>query len=86
MDSNREELKKKLKNKIKEKETLRSNKVIKEEVVDNNLKNLGINNIDELKKYMDSIKDIDKGFLMDELTKMGVTKEQLDQFYKFLGK
>jgi hypothetical protein len=86
MDSKREELKKKLKNKIKEQETLRSNKVVKEEIVDNNLKNLGINSMDELKTYMDSIKDIDKGVLMEQLTKMGITKEQLEQFYKFLGK
>ena len=86
MESKREELKKKLKNKIKGQETLRSNKVIKEEVVNNNLKNLGINNMDELKTYMDSIKDIDKGVLMEQLNKMGITKEQLEQFYKFLGK
>jgi hypothetical protein len=86
MDSKREELKKKLKNKIKEQETLRSNKVVKEEIVDNNLKNLGINSMDELKTYMDSIKDIDKGVLMEQLSKMGITKEQLEQFYKFLGK
>jgi hypothetical protein len=86
MDSKREELKKKLKNKIKEQETLRSNKVVKEEIVDNNLKNLGINSMDELKTYMDSIKDIDKAVLMEQLTKMGITKEQLEQFYKFLGK
>ena len=82
----KEELKNKLKNKIKEKQSVRGNKQQKNDIIDDNLKNLGIHNMDQLKEYMKAIKDIDKDYLKSELIKMGLQSEQIDKFFKSIKK
>ena len=78
----RDELKEKLRAKIKNQQNQRSSKDVKETVVDDNLKKLGINSTDELKTYLNSIKDIDKNELSKSLEKYGISREQLNNFYK----
>ena len=78
----RDELKEKLRVKIKNQKNQRSSKDVKETVVDDNLKKLGINSSEELKKYLDSIKDLDKGELAKSLEQYGISREQLNNFYK----
>lgn len=84
MDENtrRKALREKLQSKIKEKSNQRSSKEVKGNVVDDNLKNLGINNSEELKTYLQSIKDLDKGELSKSLEQFGISRDQLNQFYK----
>ena len=84
MDENtrRKALREKLQSKIREKSIQRSSNEVKENVVDNNLKNLGINNSEELKTYLQSIKDLDKGELSKSLEQFGISRDQLNQFYK----
>ncbi len=89
MENNkREELRKRLNNKLQQKKILRSAKEIKEEVFrkDENLSKLGINNKKDLERFMDSIKDIDKSELMNQLLSMGLQREQIDQFFKMFRK
>ena len=78
----RDELKEKLRVNIKNQKNQRSSKDVKETVVDDNLKKLGINSSEELKKYLDSIKDLDKGELAKSLEQYGISREQLNNFYK----
>ena len=87
----REELRKKLKDNIKNKEILRSNKDVKAKVTDNtiiddNLKNLGISDMNELKNYMESIKDINPDLLLKQLQSLGITQEQMVNFLETLKK
>jgi len=69
--SNREELKKKLRDSIKNKSIIRSNKEQKEKFVDNNLKNIGI---DDIEKFKDQIKNLDPEKLKDVLNKLNIGK------------
>lgn len=55
-------------------------------IVDDNLKNLGIPNMDALKAYIEAIKDLDQELVKQELIKLGITDEQLEQFYKLFQK
>jgi len=82
----KEALKNRLRNKIKEKQALRGNTQQKDNIIDDNLKNLGINNMDQLKEYMNAIKDMDKDYLKSELIKMGLHSEQIEQFFKSIKK
>ena len=81
-------LRKKLNDKIKQKELVRSTKEVKEHELqkDESLNKLGINNKDDLLKFMDSIKDIDKGDIIEKLMSMGIQREQIEQFFKMFGK
>jgi hypothetical protein len=74
--SNREELRKKLKDSIKNKRIMRSTKDEKEKFVDNNLKNLGISDIE---KFKEQIKKLNPEKLKQELNKYVVKRE----IYKF---
>jgi hypothetical protein len=67
--SNREELRKKLKDSIKNKRMIRANKEEKEKFVDNNLKNLGINDIE---KFKEQIKKLNPEKLKQELNKLNI--------------
>ena len=67
--SNREELKKKLRDSIKNKSIIRKNKEQKEKFVDDNLKNLGINDVE---KFKDQIKKLDAEKLKKELSKLNI--------------
>jgi hypothetical protein len=78
----KDELKRKLRSKIQNQQNQRNPKIVKDLVVDDNLKKLGINSKDELKKYLDNINDIDKNKLATELEKYGISREQLTQFYE----
>ena len=81
-------LRQKLKDKIKQKQLVRSAKEIKEHELqrDESLNKLGINNKDDLLKFMESIKDIDKGDIIEKLMSMGIQREQIEQFFKMFGK
>ena len=72
----KDELRNRLRNKLKQ----------KDEIIDDNLKNLGINSIDQLKEYMKAIKDLDKDYLKSELIKKGLRSEQIDNFFKSIKK
>ena len=78
----RELLRKKLREKINNKKSIRNPQNVKQDVVDDNLKNLGINNVNELKNYLQSIKDLDKNEIENSMKQFGITKDQLNQFYK----
>ena len=78
----RELLKKKLRDKINNKKNLRNSQSAKQDIVDENLKNLGINNTTELKNYLKSIKDLDKNEISKAISQFGISKEQLNEFYK----
>jgi hypothetical protein len=67
--SNREELRKKLKDSIKNKRIMRSTKDEKEKFVDNNLKNLGISDIE---KFKEQIKKLNPEKLKQELNKLNI--------------
>ena len=67
--SNREELKKKLRESIKNKSIIRSNKEQKEKFVDENLKNMGINDIE---KFKEQLKKLDAEKLKKELNKLNI--------------
>jgi len=82
----KEELRNRLRNKIKQKQSIRCNKEQKNDIIDDNLKNLGINNMEQLKEYMKAIKDIDKDYLKSELIKMGLHSQQIEQFFKSMKK
>ena len=84
----KQELRKKLNEKIKQKELKRSAKEVKEHELqkDESLNKLGINNKDDLLKFMDSIKDIDKGDIIEKLMSMGIQREQIEQFFKMFRK
>ena len=78
----RELLRKKLREKINNKKSIRNPQNVKQDVVDDDLKNLGINNINELKNYLQSIKDLDKNEIENSMKQFGITKDQLNKFYK----
>ena len=80
-DNIREQLRKKL-----EKKNESRNISVKKNVVDENLQKLGISDMDDLKKYMEIIRDIDKDSIYSELNILGITKEQFEQFYKMIQK
>ena len=82
----REELRKKLSNKIKQKQMIRNTKEEKEIQKDDNLSKLGINSKEDLSRFMDNIKDIDKGQIIEQLVSMGLHRENIDQFFKMCGK
>lgn len=84
----RDELRKKLNNKIKQKQMIRNTKEQKEEEIkkDENLSKLGINSIGDLAKFMDNIKDIDREQITEQLVLMGLHKEQIDQFFTMCKK
>ena len=84
----RDELRKKLNNKIKQKQMLRNTKEVKEQEIhkDEKLRKLGINSKEDLTKFMDNIKDIDKGQIIDQLVSMGLHRDQIDQFFKMYRK
>lgn len=67
--SNREELKKKIRDSIKNKRIMRSTKDEKEKFVDNNLKNLGISDIE---KFKEQIKKLNPEKLKQELNKLNI--------------
>ena len=67
--SNREELKKKIRDSIKNKRIMRSTKDEKEKFVDNNLKNLGISDIE---KFKEQIKKLNPEKLKQELIKLNI--------------
>ena len=80
----KEELRDRLRKKLNEKRQIRVNHQKKEEIIDENLKKLGINSTDQLKEYMKAIKDLDKNYLKSELIKMGLNSDQIDNFFKTL--
>lgn len=81
-NQNRELLRKKLREKINNKRNIRNPQNVKQDVVDENLKNLGINNINELKNYLQSIKDLDKNEISKAMSQFGISQDQLNEFYK----
>jgi hypothetical protein len=87
-NSKREELKKRLRNKLKQKEVMRSNKEVKEKEIEKNeeLSKLGIKSKEDLERFMESIKDIDKGEIIEQLISMGLQRAQIDQFFKMFRK
>jgi hypothetical protein len=89
MENNkREELKQRLRNKLQQKKIMRSGKEVKEQEIEKNeeLSKLGIKSKEDLERFMESIKDIDKGELMEQLTSMGLQREQIEQFFKMFRK
>jgi len=84
----REELKQRLRNKLKQKEVMRCNKEVKEKEIEKNeeLNKLGIKSKEDLDRFMDTIKDIDKGEIMEQLISMGLQRAQIDQFFKMCRK
>jgi phenylacetate-coenzyme A ligase PaaK-like adenylate-forming protein len=87
-NSKREELKKRLRNKLKQKEVMRCNKEVKEKEIEKNeeLSKLGIKSKEDLERFMESIKDIDKGEIIEQLISMGLQRAQIDQFFKMFRK
>jgi phenylacetate-coenzyme A ligase PaaK-like adenylate-forming protein len=87
-NSKREELKKRLRNKLKQKEVMRSNKEVKEKEIEKNeeLSKLGIKSKEDLERFMENIKDIDKTEIMEQLISMGLQRDQIDQFFKMFRK
>ena len=89
MENNkREEIKQRLRNKLQQKKIMRSGKEIKEQEIEKNeeLSKLGIKSKEDLERFMESIKDIDKGEIMEQLTSMGLQREQIEQFFKMFRK
>ena len=84
----REDLKQRLRNKLQQKKIMRSGKEIKEQEIEKNeeLSKLGIKSKEDLERFMESIKDIDKGEIMEQLTSMGLQREQIEQFFKMFRK
>lgn len=84
----REELKQRLRNKLKQKKIMRSGKEVKEQEIEKNeeLSKLGIKSKEDLERFMESIKDIDKGEIMEQLTSMGLQRDQIEQFFKMFRK
>jgi hypothetical protein len=80
----REILKKRLSDKVKNKEISRFSNEKKEGMIkiDSNLEKLGINSMDDMKNFMESIKDIDRGQLISQLSTMGVDKKQVDDLFE----
>ena len=89
MENNkREEIKQRLRNKLQQKKIMRSGKEVKEQEIEKNeeLSKLGIKSKEDLERFMESIKDIDKGEIMEQLTSMGLQREQIEQFFKMFRK
>ena len=82
---NKEELKKKLREKIKQKQMVRASPETRD-IYDNNLKNLGIKNDYDMKKFLDEIKHLDQDKLKDTLSKIGINEKQLNNFYSLINK
>ena len=76
--SDKEELRKRLRNKIKTKEN--------KEIIDDNLKSLGVNNIDSLKNIVNQTKNMNSTQIKKALAPLGITQKQLNDFYKILEK
>ena len=55
-------------------------------IIDDNLKGLGINSIEDLQNFIKSIKDINETLLVDQLVRMGLEKTQIELFYTILKK
>jgi hypothetical protein len=91
-NSKREELKQRLRNKLKQKEVMRCNKEVKEKEIEKEiekneeLSKLGIKSKEDLERFMESIKDIDKGEIIEQLISMGLQRAQIDQFFKMFRK
>ena len=87
-NSKREELKQRLRNKLKQKKVMRCNKEVKEKEIEKNeeLSKLGIKSKEDLERFMKSIKDIDKTEIMEQLISMGLQRDQIDQFFKMFRK
>lgn len=75
----REELRNRLRNKLKVRNT-------KEIQKDENLRKLGVNNTEDIMRLMDNIKDIDKEKVYEQLISMGLQREQIEHFFKTFGK
>jgi hypothetical protein len=89
MENNKkEELKQRLRNKIKQKKIMRSGTEIKEQEIEKNeeLSKLGIKSKEDLERFMESIKHIDKGEIIDQLISMGLQRDQIEQFFKIFRK
>lgn len=56
------------------------------DIIDDNLKKLGINNMDQLKAFMESIKDVDQELIISQLEKMGFLREHIEPFLKIFKK
>ena len=82
----RDILKAKLATKIKQLKNKRLSKQHKKDIIDDNLKDLGINNMNDLSNYLESIKDIDKTLIIEHLQKMDIDKTQVDIFLKNMKK
>ena len=82
----RDILKAKLATKIKQLKNKRLSNQHKKDIIDDNLKGLGINNMNDLSNYLESIKDIDKTLIIEQLQKMGIDKTQVDIFLKNMKK
>ena len=67
---------------------MRSGKEVKEQEIEKNeeLSKLGIKNKEDLERFMENIKDIDKGEIMEQLTSMGLQRDQIEQFFKMFRK
>lgn len=84
-EERRKELKRKLNDKIKQKEILRSSKDQKEKnIINDDLKNLGINNMNELKEYMKSLKDMNIDEVIKNLKSNGLSEDQIKNFFKIM--
>ena len=81
----KEELRKKLREKIKNKENFRTTKENRE-IIDDNLKNLGVNNMDALKNIVNQTKNMDPTQIKKSLASFGITEKQLNEFYKIINK
>ena len=80
-EKRKNELRNRLRDKIKTRQEMRKNTVI-----DENLQNMGIKSTDDLKKFIESIKHIDKRKIEEELINGGISKEDINNFYKVLKK
>jgi len=83
--SEKEDLRKRLRDKIKKKENNRCSKENKK-IIDDNLKSLGVNNIDSLKNIVNQTKNMDSTQLKKALASLGITQKQLNDFYKIIEK
>lgn len=82
---NKDELKRKLREKIKNKQMVRTAPEARN-IYDENLKNLGIKNDNDMKKYLDELKSLDQNQLKDTLSRIGINEKQLNNFYSLINK
>lgn len=68
--SNREDLRKKLREKLTEKKMFRKSKEQKETFVDNELKKAGV---DDIEKFKEQIKNLNPNLLKEELKKLNIS-------------